>query len=127
MTTNTFNAPPNGVNAPIVHKINDFYKAFYQLKKIIPKSDRYGLYLKTEESILESLQLAITAAFSDRNRKIEILQELKIKIELTKRLIRLMMELNIVTTKKYLFLETDLQEISKMATSWHKYCLNKES
>jgi len=53
-------------------------------------------------------------------------QELKIKIEVSKRLIRLMSELNIITQKKYITLETNLQEISKMAANWYKYLIKKE-
>jgi len=122
----TLPPPSNGVAAPIVHRVNDFYKDFYNLKKIISKPDRYGLYLKTEDLILEIFQLSIAAALSEKLAKAKIVQELKIKIEVSKRLIRLMSELNIITQKKYITLETNLQEISKMAANWYKYLIKKE-
>ena len=43
------------------------------------------------------------------------------KIELLKRLIRIAGELNIIQNNKYLELESDLQEISKMTNGWIKY------
>jgi hypothetical protein len=53
--------------------------------------------------------------------KIAPLNSARIKIETLKRLIRIASELNIINSKRYLELELDLQEISKMANGWLKY------
>jgi len=66
------------------------------------------------------------AALSSSPKKFLILQKLRLKIEIAKRLIRIMLDLKIITTSKYISLQTDLQEISKMATGWQKYLINKE-
>lgn len=82
--------------------------------------------LKIEELILEIFQFSIEAALSPPRDKPVILQKLRIKIEMLKRLFRLMTDINIVLPKKYFQLEETLQEISKMATGWQKYSTNKE-
>ena len=56
-----------------------------------------------------------------KNNKLPILNLARIKIEVLKRLIRITQELNIIEKKKYIDLESDLQEISKMVTGWIKY------
>ena len=112
---------------PIIHKIGEFYKNFYKLKKNIDKINRYGIYKQIEELILIVYEISIEASLSSKNQKVQILQKLRIKIEVIKKLVRLINEINVIDLKKYLNLEKDLIEISKMATSWQKYFINKES
>lgn len=89
--------------------------------------DRFGIYSKTENLIIDCLELAITAALTERDKKVVLVKKLKIGIETGKRLTRIMWELKIITDKKYLVLEQKLQIISKMASGWLKYLNNKGS
>lgn len=111
---------------PIIHKIDELYKNYYRLKNKIDKINRYGIYSKIENLMLEIYETSIEAAISPTNKKYIILQNLRIKIEITKKLIRLANELKIINLKQYLYLEKDLIEISKMANGWQKYTINKE-
>jgi len=120
----TFHTPPNGVSQidiPLVHKICCFYKEVYLFSQKIPKKDRFGIYLKIENTCLEIIELSIQASLLPKNRKIEILNSARIKIESLKRLIRIFHELKIIPKKKYFEFQTDLQEISKMTNGWIKY------
>ena len=120
----TSNAPPlDGVkfNVPLVHKICEFYKKIYLISPKIPKKDRFGIYLKIENICLEIISLIITTALESKNNKLPILNSTRIKIETLKRLIRITQELNIIEKKKYIDLESSLQEISKMVAGWIKY------
>jgi len=67
------------------------------------------------------MNLIITASFEIKTNKFSLLNSARIKIEILKRLIRIASELNIIENKKYLDLELDLQEISKMTNGWIKY------
>jgi len=116
----TINAPPDGLNIPLAHKVCEFYKKIYLISPKIPKKDRFGIYLKIENICLEIINLVITASLETKNNKLPILNSARIKIEVLKRLIRIAYELNIIG-KKYIILESDLQEISKMANGWIKY------
>ena len=109
---------------PIIHEIHNLYKELYNTRGQISKIDKFGIYLKVENIIIDCLELGITAALTARDKKITIVSKLKLQIEVAKRLIRLMWELKIITDKKYLLLEERALKISKMASGWIKY-LNK--
>lgn len=89
----------------------------------MPKKDKLGIFLKIENICLETAQLIITATLESKNSKLPTLNTARIKIELLKRLVRITSELNITSNEKYLELELDLQEISKMTNGWIKYLI----
>ena len=93
----------------VVHKITVLYKEIYILGAKIPKRDKFGIYLKIEQTCLESLRYAIQATYSTKDRKVVLLPELKIEIETTKHLVRLLHEINVIDQTKYLQLQTFLQ------------------
>jgi len=93
----------------------------------VNKTDRYGICLNIEELILCIFELSIEAALSPAIEKSHLLQKLRVKVEVLKRLVRLMLDLKTIPSKKYLELEHELREISKMATGWQRYAHNKES
>jgi len=125
----SYNAPPDRsrpefiekFNVPLVHKICEFYKKIYLLSPKLPKKDRFGIYLKIENICLEIMDFTITSSFEAKNNKFVILNSARIKIEVLKRLFRVAYELNIIENKKYINIELDLQEISKMTNGWIKY------
>lgn len=83
--------------------------------------ERFGLYLKIENIIVDCLELAIAAALAAKDKKSVMISKLKIQIEVAKKLTRMMWELKIITDKKYLLLEQKMISISKMASGWIKY------
>src|SRR5206468_2592068 len=99
---------------PIVHKSSDFFREVYQLGPSFPKKDQFGIYLRIENLSLELVTLGITASFEQGIQKLPTLRHLRRNIELVKRLIRISNELKLIKMSKYLFLTTNLQEISKM-------------
>lgn len=105
----------------MLHKINELFKELYLLSKQIPKPDRFGIWSKIQNICLESVELIITASLEIKDNKLSILQSVRIKIEVLKRLIRLSNQLHIIKNKKYIELISDLQEISKMINGWIKY------
>jgi len=117
--------PPSHFNAPILHKIVELYEKIYLLSSKIPKKDKFGIWLKIENIVLDTINLIIAASLEIRINKLPILNSTRIEIETLKRLIRICRELNIIDDKIYIILESDLQEISKMANGWIKYLLKK--
>ena len=105
----------------MIHIVCEFYKKIYLLSPKIPKKDRFGIYLKIENFCLDIVSLVITAALESKNDKFNTLNSARIKIETLKRLIRITQELKIIENKKYIILESNLQEISKMLNGWIKY------
>ncbi|MCX6766490.1 MAG: four helix bundle protein [Candidatus Moranbacteria bacterium] len=118
------NPPPNGLGkfeAPLVHKVCEFYKKIYLLSSKLPKKERFGIFQKIENICLDMLILSNAAALETRKNKPALLNSCRIKTETLKKLIRVTFELNIIEQKKYFDLELDLEEISKMANGWLKY------
>ena len=87
----------------------------------LSKRDKLGIYSKIENICLETIQLVITASLESKTPKTATLNSARIKIELLKKLIRISNELDIIPNNKYIELESDLQEISKMTNGWIKY------
>jgi len=86
----------------------------------MPKRDKLGLHKTIEEKCIIILSSSIESALSSRNSKAESLGKLRKDIETLKHLVRMEYELNIIKEKTYLFLAHILQDISMMATGWHK-------
>jgi len=97
------------------------YKNIYQTGKNAPKRDRFGILIKAENYCLDCLCLSIEAALSAKNDKAPILKKIRLNLEVLKRLIRITNELGAIDFKKYIFLQKQLEEISKMTTGWIKY------
>lgn len=93
----------------------------YTLGNKVPKRDKFGIFLKVENIILDTITISIDAALNRKDKKKLLLYELRIKIETLKQLVRAMNDLKIIEDRAYLILQTQLQEISKMATGWMKY------
>ena len=120
------NPPPrNQADIALVHSITALYKNVYIFGSKIPKRDKLGIQLKIESACLEMLRLSLDAALRGMEAKVPIVKELRIVIEVTKQLIRISHELNIVNQQKYIVLEGRLQEISKMTSGWINYLAQK--
>lgn len=64
------------------------------------------------------LLLAVESAFKPKHQKKIPLEELRIKIEILKHLVRTEHELEIIDSRTYLRLSEQLIEISKMTNGW---------
>ena len=125
MTDISFKPPPSQSKVSIIHKVDEFYKKVYLLSSKIAKRDRFGIYSKIETACLDLMTLVISAFFEEKSSRLALLHTARIKIEVLKRLIRIMSELNIIKSEKYIELEFNLQEISKMTNGWIKYLERK--
>ncbi len=90
------------------------------------KGDKLGIRAKTEQSCLSSFRLSIEAALAEKNKKLPFAEKLRIEIEVTKQLVRLEMEIDVIENNIYFLWQEKLQEISKMTSGWIKYLEKKE-
>ena len=86
----------------------------------MPKRDKLGIHKIIEEKCLLILSNSIDSALRSKSEKLEILCALRRDIETLKHLIRLEYELKIIKEKTYIYIAEILQNISMMATGWHK-------
>lgn len=92
----------------------------------MPKGDKLGLATEMEKIILNILEITITSALSPKSNKIPLLQTNRIKIEVLKKMVRLIYDLKIINTAKYFDLQFQLQNISKENTNWLNSLIPKE-
>ena len=121
----TLMTPPTSVSAPIIHTLCEVYKELYQLGKKVGKRERFGIFARIEDLAIECLVLATKAALAHEAQKVAPLKELRVTIDILKRLIRLCEELNIIEEKKYFSMQEKLIEASKMAHGWLLYVERK--
>ena len=67
------------------------------------------------------MELAIVASLESKANKLPLLNIARLKIELLKRLLRITWEIDVIESKKYLYFESELQELSKMTNGWINY------
>ena len=90
------------------------------------KGDKLGIWARVENYSLTGLEKAILASLLPATDKGPAIRQLSLTIEITKRLIRMTYEINLIEDSVYLKLAEQLQEISKMAAGWRKY-INKKN
>ncbi len=86
----------------------------------MPKHHKLGIHKTIEEKCLAILSLSIDCALRPKQEKSHLVATLRIEIETLKHLIRMENELGIIKEKTYLTIAGLLQDISMMATGWHK-------
>lgn len=105
---------------PIFQKIYETYKRFYCYLVNFPKKDKYTLGQRCENALLDFLETIVIAGGLSKTEKFPVLQKASTKLDLAKIFIRLCKDLKILDNKKYLELESSLQEIGRMLGGWIK-------
>ena len=105
---------------PILQKIYELYKAFYQCSSNLPKKDRFGIGQRCENLILDLIELTIKASKSRRENKTAVLYQISLQLDTLKIFIRLMKEIRAIDLKKYTLFQGQINEIGKMLGGWIK-------
>lgn len=105
---------------PILQKIYDLYKVFYQYSVHLPKKDRFSIGTRCENQILDLIEQTIKASKARREDKQAILYDISLKLDTLKIFVRLMKEVRAIDLKKYTFLQGYINEIGKMLGGWIK-------
>lgn len=107
-------------DTPIFNKTYDLYKVFYGYVSSFPRKDRYTLGQKCEAVLLEILEAVVLASSVSKQEKLPILKKTSAKVDILRILFTLCKDLKILDNKKYLHLDSMLQEIGKMIGGWIK-------
>lgn len=101
-------------------KTIELYKTYYAYAQLFPKKDKYALGATCERYIILTIELLLEASYQPKEQKRASLMNANNKFEALKIFIRLLRELNIIDQKKYLALQSSIQEIGKMFGGWLK-------
>lgn len=105
---------------PILKKTIDLYKTYYGYAELFPKKDKYALGATCERYLIEIIELLLEASYLPKETKRPLLLKASNKFETLKIFIRLLQELKIIDQKKYIVLQTAIQEIGRMFGGWLK-------
>ena len=95
----------------------------FKATKLFPKSQRFLMAERLEETIIVILEKIIQA--NEAQDKLPILKELSALLERMRILTRLSKDLTHIDFKKYERLSLGINEIGKMLGGWIKYCLKE--
>lgn len=109
----------NDIDIPILKKSYDLYKTFHSYRKLVPKSDRFTIYERSENLIIDVVTLFLEAGYTKANKSVT-LDQASVKLNTLRFLIRLMKETHIIDLKKYTSLQQTIDEIGRMLGGWIK-------
>lgn len=110
----------NELDIPIFKKSYDLYKDFYTLRLSVPKQDRYTLWQKCENLLIEVLEGILFASQQSKLEKLPTLEKTSVKLNFLRVCIRLMKDIKAIDAKKYVIIEANLDEIGRMLGGWIK-------
>jgi len=108
----------NDFDTPIFKKTYDLYKTFYRYRADVSKQDRYTIWQKCESLILETLEAVLLAGHIGKTEKLPVLENASSKLNLLRVFIRLMCDVKAIDNRKYLTLQSDIDEIGRMLGGW---------
>ena len=114
----------NDFDIPIFKKTYDLYKTFYGYRDSITKQDRYTIWQRCENIILDILENILLASQIYKAEKLPTLEKVSLKLNFLRVFFRLMKEVKTIDGKKYIALQELVDEIGRMLGGWIKS--NKE-
>src|SRR3989338_3612356 len=108
----------NHLDIPILKKCYDLYKTFYGYRADVSKQDSYTIWQRSENTLLDILEAILFASQSSKTEKLPVLETASVKLNLLRVLIRLTKDVKAIDNKKYITLETNVDEIGRMLGGW---------
>ena len=108
----------NDFDIPIFKRCYDLYKTFNEYRRLVPKQDRFTIFERCECTLLDVLEGIMKASSEQRKEKLPTLERTSLKLNMLRIFVRLMKETKSIDNKKYLALESIIDEIGRMLGGW---------
>jgi len=108
----------NNFDTPIFKKSYDLYKILHEYRKVVPKSDRFTVFERCEQSLLDVIEAILQASSQNKQEKVSALNRASLKLNVLRIFIRLLKDIKAIDIKKYVKLETMVDEIGRMLGGW---------
>lgn len=105
---------------PLFKKGYDLTKALYALRATVPKQDRYAIWQRCENLMLDVLEGIILASDVPKPRKRPPLESASLKLNLLRVLLRLAKDTKAIDLKQYATLQEMVDEVGRMIGGWIK-------
>ena len=108
----------NEFDVPILKKVYDLYRAFHQYRQTVPKQDRFTIFERSENTMLDLIECLLSAGQAEKGNKALMLERASVKLNMLRFFIRLMKETKSLDTKKYTALQEMVDEVGRMLGGW---------
>lgn len=108
------------LDIPIFRRAYELYKVFYGLRSVVPKADRYTLWQRGENLILDILEGILIASQLPKSEKLRPLDGVSTKLNVLRVLLRLAKDVKALDVKKLVTLQEIVDEIGRMLGGWMK-------
>jgi hypothetical protein len=103
----------------VISKLKDTYILWQRYFVHLPKTSKYSLGEKIDRTLLDAIEMAITAAFLQKNEKIPYVRLAIRKVDTVKILLLIAWETRAIDDKKYADISVQLDESGKMLGGWY--------
>lgn len=122
-------SPPNGnfsnSDLPILKKVTDAYKVWYNTLPRMPRLTRYSLGEKINGLFIELSEQIFVAGFTTKDQKLPVVKKASFKLDLIKFFMQIAWELKAIETKDFSNISPPLIEIGKMLGGWQKQLIKE--
>jgi hypothetical protein len=108
----------NDIDIPILKKTYELYKLFHEYRRTVSKADKFTIYERSENLIVDIVELFLEAGYSKSGNKAPLLEKASVKLNALRFFIRLMKETRVIDLKKYVALQAHIDEIGRMLGGW---------
>lgn len=108
------------LEVPIISRIYELYKTLYEFQRNIPKTARYSLWIRIQDSLLDVLEGLMAVGYVVPQNRSDHLVKIAVKVDKIRVFIRLCYDTKIINQKKYLSLQSMIDEIGRMLGGWIK-------
>lgn len=105
---------------PIFKKTYELFKLSYEYRFTVPKQDRHALWQRCEEAVVNILESILRVSGTPKQEKHSLLQNISTQINCLRVFIRLAKDVKAIDEKKYVRLESIIDEIGRMIGGWIK-------
>ena len=112
---------------PVLEKAKVVYKKWIDIHRNLERTARFGLGAKIDNSFLDLLEMLRKAVYTPINKKVILLEEASNKIDSSRFFLQLLWEAKLISSKQYISIETDIQDLGRIVGGWKKGLIIKTS
>jgi 2-keto-4-pentenoate hydratase len=115
------------IGLPLVEKLYEIILWLYPCINKFPKSQRFVLGQRIENTVLLILEKSLQAAQESGAERLKTLKRISIEMDKLRYLIRLSKDLHFIKIRQYGFISDNLNEAGKMLGGWVRSCYSKQN
>ncbi|MCX6722783.1 MAG: four helix bundle protein [Candidatus Staskawiczbacteria bacterium] len=120
-------SPPPARLLPVLEKAKVVYKKWMEMHRNIERTARFSIGTRIDNSLLDILELLRRAVYTPIDKKIILLNEASIKIDTSRFFLQILWETKLISSKQYISIETDIQDLGRIIGGWKKGLVIKTS